>query len=1081
MNKTRALIQWPILLLFGITLIAVPASADNRITPIKTDPAQYINGEVIVKFNLARASLAQLDGRAVASAVAERQSLVEVKPLEFANAGLYRITDGQSVEAKIRALTAEPNVEYAEPNYRYSADTTTPNDSYFSNLWGMHNSGQTVNGTAGTADADVDAPEAWDIRTSASTVTVAVIDTGVNLDHPDLAAEIVAGYDFVDDDSSAYDLNGHGTHVAGTIAGIGNNGQGVTGMSWSAKIMPLRVLDASGSGSTSNIISAVNFAIQNDAKVINMSLSGTQYSELFYDTIADAKAADILVVVAASNEGTDNDGGVHHYPCDYDLDNILCVAATDQNDGLASFSNWGTTSVDVGAPGTNTYSTYPGEAFGDTFDEAVNLTPFGYDFTGTDFTVSGDTEPQGWIITDVGGDKWAESWYGGPFNNIDTYLTSSSFNTSGEPAVSLHFDYDFLTEVSPTSDCEYDYLQVDVYNGSVWTALGRLCNYGSYTDEQVGSGDLDLTAYASSNMRIRFLWHTDISGSSYPFFINNVTVNDTSEGYTFLQGTSMATPLVAGLAALVRAERPNATYDRVRSSIVDTVDARPSLSGKIVTGGRVNAAAALVSGDSTAPTTTATVNPATPSGLSGWYGTAPTITLTATDTGTAGVASTYYRWDGEVYGPYSTTLTAPEGTRTIYFYSTDNDGNTETAQSLSFKVDTTQPIITIDDSIYDQRSVSVTKTVTGHVEDSGSGIESLAVNDAAVAVDSAGNFTVTITPVHGEQVIIADAMDVAGQTKRSIKTFYFERGKVLGADHPSENIILGLHAGSPPEVRVLDQNGALQRKFYAYASSFRGGINFASGDVDGDGTNEIIVGTSGRSAPHIRVLRQNGTLVSQFYAFPSNWRIGVKVASGDVDGDGLDEVIVLPGTKSAAHVRVFTAAGKLKYQFFVFPQSWRLLLNIKAGDVNGDWKDEIIVSTTAGSTPHVRTFNYQGRLVGQFFAYAKTYRGGVELASGDTNGDGTDEIIVGTGAGATPHVRAISTSGSLIGQFFAYGTDYRGGLNLASADVDADGYDEVIVGKNPGADSFIRTLRNNGSLVSEFHAYPAAWRLGAEL
>ncbi len=1081
MNQARALIKWPVFLLFGIGLIAIPASANSGVIQTETDPAAYIDGEVIVKFNAVRASLAQPDGRAVASAVAERQSLAEVKPLDFANAGLYRITDGQSVEAKVRALTADPNVDYAEPNYRYSIDATTPNDSYFSNLWGMHNTGQTVNGTAGTADADVDAPEAWDIRTSASTVTVAVIDTGVNLAHPDLASELVAGYDFVDSDSSPYDLNGHGTHVAGTIAGIGNNSQGVAGMSWGAKIMPLRVLDVSGSGSTSNIISAMNFATQNGAEVINMSLGGTQFSQLFYDAIADAKTADVLVVVAAGNDGTDNDGGTHHYPCDYDLDNILCVAATNQNDSLASFSNWGTTSVDVGAPGTNTYSTYPGEALGDTFEEATTATLYGYNFTGTDFTVSGNAEPQGWIIADVGGDKWAESWYGGPFHNIDTYLTSASFNTSGEPAVSLHFDYDFLTEVSPTSNCEYDYLQVDVYNGSTWTALGRLCNYGSYTDELSGNADVDLTAYASSDMRIRFLWHTDSSGSSNPFFLNNVTVNDTSEGYTFLQGTSMATPLVAGLAALIRAERPNATYNQVRSSILDTVDAQLSLSGKVVTGGRVNAAAALSSGDSTAPTTTATVSPATPSGLSGWYGTAPTITLTATDTGTAGVASTYYRWDGEVYGLYSAALTAPESTRTLYFYSTDNNGNAEAAQSLSFKVDTTQPTITLDDSIYDQRSVSVTKTISGHVGDSGSGIASLTVNNTAVTVDTAGNFTATITPVHGTQTVTADAMDVAGQTLRATKAFYFKRGKVLGANPPTERIVLGPHAGYPPEVRALNQNGSLQSKFYAFARSFRGGINFASGDTDGDGANEVIVGTSGRSAPHIRVLRQDGTLVSQFYAFPSSWRIGVKVAAGDVDGDGMDEVIVLPGTKSAAHVRIFTAAGRLKYQFFVFPQSWRLLLNIKAGDVNGDWQDEIIVSTTAGSTPHVRAFNYQGRLIGQFFAYAKTYRGGVELASGDTNGDGTDEVIVGTGAGAAPHVRMMSASGSLVGQFFAYGTDYRGGLNLTSSDVDGDGYDEVIVGKNPGADSLVRSLRNNGSLVSEFHAYPAAWRMGAEL
>ncbi|MFH0853240.1 MAG: FG-GAP-like repeat-containing protein [bacterium] len=296
-----------------------------------------------------------------------------------------------------------------------------------------------------------------------------------------------------------------------------------------------------------------------------------------------------------------------------------------------------------------------------------------------------------------------------------------------------------------------------------------------------------------------------------------------------------------------------------------------------------------------------------------------------------------------------------------------------------------------------------------------------------------------------------------------------------------ENIVVGTHPGYPPHLRVMNKDGEVQNQFYAYSPQFTNGVNFTRGDVNGDGEKEIITGTNGRSAPHIRVLKEDGTVVSQFYAYPAQWRIGVQVAVGDINADGTDEIIVLPAVKSAAHVRVFDFQGNLQGQFYVFPAHWRLLLNIDSGDLNGDLRDDIIVATTEGYTPHVRIFSGQGQLISQFFAYALNYRGGVEIAVGDTNGDNIDEIVTGAGQGYHPHVRILTKDGDVVGQFYAYALSYQGGVTLSTADVDGDGKDEVVVGTRPGASAHVRIFKNTGDLVSQFFAYPEYWRIGVEL
>lgn len=293
------------------------------------------------------------------------------------------LPSGTTVREGIAAYEDSPDIEYAEPDFILEP-TATPNDPYYDDyLYGLNNTGQ----TGGTLDADTDAPEAWDVTTGEANTVVAVIDTGADVGHPDLDGNLwvngdevpdngldddsngyvddVNGRDFANDDASLYDpdiLTGegdeHGTHVAGTIAAEGNNSQGVTGVNWRADLMVLKFLGPDG-GFTSDAVEAINYAVNNGAGVSNNSWGGGGKSQALQDAIANADARGHLFVTAAGNEGSNNDSAPS-YPASYTDSNIVSVAATDDQDNLASFSNYGNASVDLGAPGVGIMSTVPG-------------------------------------------------------------------------------------------------------------------------------------------------------------------------------------------------------------------------------------------------------------------------------------------------------------------------------------------------------------------------------------------------------------------------------------------------------------------------------------------------------------------------------------------------------------------------------------------------------------------------------------------------------------------------------------------------------------------------------------------------
>jgi subtilisin family serine protease len=277
---------------------------------------------------------------------------------------VLRVPDGETVPGLITRYQQSGLVEFAEPDFLVQAATTTPNDPKYldGTLWGLNNIGQ----NGGTADADIDAPETWDVLTSASNIVVAVLDTGVRYTHEDLAANMWVnpsdgghGFNALTGTNNPNDDNGHGTLMAGIIGAVGDNGLGVVGVAWGVQIMAAKCLDSTGNGSDSDLISCIDYARTNGARIINASLDSAAYSQSLSNAIHSARNAGIIFVASCGNgPPSRNVDLTPRYPSCYTIDNIVSVAYTDRNDALGFLSNYGATNVDLAAPGDQVYSTY---------------------------------------------------------------------------------------------------------------------------------------------------------------------------------------------------------------------------------------------------------------------------------------------------------------------------------------------------------------------------------------------------------------------------------------------------------------------------------------------------------------------------------------------------------------------------------------------------------------------------------------------------------------------------------------------------------------------------------------------------
>lgn len=547
----------------------LPAGApvgDGGLSPF--GEGERVEDEVVVRFHPAttgsqRAQVAGLVGS------------LQAQDLGVPGLEVVRLGRHEGVAAAIRRLEADPRVDYAEPNYLYRV-LSLPDDARFGELWGLQNIGQTIKGVASLADADIDAPEAWDITTGNKTVKVAVVDSGVDLTHPDLAPNVVGGWDFVDDDAEPFDLNSHGTHVAGTIGARGNDGRGVAGVNWDVSIIPVRVMGGDGMGTSADIAAGMRYAVAQGAKVVNMSLGGSQFSRPMYDAIASSPKA--LFVVAAGNEGANNDA-TGSFPCNYELANVICVAATDARDALAGFSNYGAKKVDVAAPGVDVLSSVPPSSV--VFAERFETTPA---------FVRGGINASWGMEADALGRYASDSPYDFYLDNTDSFIrTEVPVDLSAKTGCSLNYWMYLDTEF------QADGVLIEAStDGATWTTIDGWTGWS----ETWYPFSIDLSAYDGKLVSLRFRLVTDGDITADGVYIDDVAVGCDVTGYSgteyeYMPGTSMATPHVAGVAALLWAAQPTASVAQVKAAILRGVDQKASLSGKVVTGGRLNARGSL--------------------------------------------------------------------------------------------------------------------------------------------------------------------------------------------------------------------------------------------------------------------------------------------------------------------------------------------------------------------------------------------------------------------------------------------------------------------------------------------------------
>lgn len=297
-------------------------------------------------------------------------------------------------------------------------------------------------------------------------------------------------------------------------------------------------------------------------------------------------------------------------------------------------------------------------------------------------------------------------------------------------------------------------------------------------------------------------------------------------------------------------------------------------------------------------------------------------------------------------------------------------------------------------------------------------------------------------------------------------------------------IVPGTGEGAGSKVSVF--SGPLvsyKSSFAPFASTFTGGVRVATGDVTGDGVADIVAGLGPGAGPHVRVFDgSSGAVIHSFFAFDPSFSSGVYVAAGDINNDGFDDIVTGAGAGGGPHVRVFDGSSQAELSsFFAYSTGFTGGVRVAAGDVNNDGYDDIITGAGSGAGGHVKVFDGSTGLETQsFLAFTPSFTGGIFVAAGDVNNDGFADIITGADAGAAPHVKVFdgNTGGELM-SFFAFDAGFTGGVRVASADLNGDGFADIITGAGPGSVPHVKVFDGaSGAVMHNFLAFNSAFTGG---
>jgi len=541
--------------------------------------ADYVEGEVLVRFR-PNQTLETAQRSAAAHGGELRRHFKFLSDHEGRVIGLLHST--KSTAALLAELRADPDVEFAEPNYlRYFTNLHTPNDTLFSDQWSLQNTGQNVIGTSGTANSDIGFLKAWGLaRPSTNEVVVGIIDSGLDITHPDIIPNLwtnpgenptnnldddangytndVHGFDFVLRTGALTDSGFHGTHVTGTIAAVGNNSLGVIGVDFQAHVMMLKT---STDGSTINSaaeIEAIQYATMMRGRGVNIvalnaSYGGGSFSSFEQSAIQAAGNAGIIFCAAAGNNTANNDT-TPFYPASYRLNNEIVVAATDQNDALASFSNFGATTVDIAAPGVNILSLLPlsqSSVFNASVLQGANT------LQANSIAFSAPTTTNGITRT---------MYYCG-LGNPGEFPAAVSNNIAIIQRGTLTFSNKVANAIAAHA------VAAIIYNNVASNFFGTLGGF-------IPNG---IPAVSLSQADGQTLTNAPLIGTV-------LNVPDATVSFQYLSGTSMATPHVAAAVAFAAMNFTNETVAQRIHRVLTNATPVAGLAGKVITGGRLNLA-----------------------------------------------------------------------------------------------------------------------------------------------------------------------------------------------------------------------------------------------------------------------------------------------------------------------------------------------------------------------------------------------------------------------------------------------------------------------------------------------------------